>query len=114
MCCACATPASRSSASHGIRSPTRSTGTARCARRTGTVNALGLFDLDRRIRPVGQAFQKIVAEWGDVLPTQSVCLRVPVYPPRHSRQGSKLGFFMQRDIEPDATPTAQANSDDDK
>jgi len=80
----------------------------------GTVNALGLFDLDRHIRPVGQAFQKIVAEWGDVLPTQSVCLRVPVYPPRHSRQGSKLGFFMQRDIEPDATPTAQANSDDDK
>src|SRR5436189_6479716 len=43
----------------------------------GRVNALGLFDLDRRIRPVGEAFRKIVSEWEAVLPTQSVCLRVP-------------------------------------
>lgn len=78
----------------------------------GTVNALGLFDLDRRIRPVGQAFQKLVAEWGDVLPTQSVCLRVPVYPPRRSRQAAKLGAFMRRAIEPDTAPTEPANSDD--
>jgi beta-glucosidase len=47
----------------------------------GQVNPLGLFDLDRRIRPVGEAFKKIVSEWGNVLPTQSVCLRVPVFPP---------------------------------
>ncbi|HPU49998.1 MAG TPA: family 1 glycosylhydrolase [Burkholderiaceae bacterium] len=80
----------------------------------GTVNPLGLFDLDRRIRPVGQAFQKIVAEWADVLPTQSVCLRVPVYPPSRSLEGARMGFFMQRTIPPGAAPTAQANSDDDK
>ena len=80
----------------------------------GTVNSLGLFDLDRRIRPVGEAFRKIVAEWSDVLPTQSVCLRVPVYPPRLSRQAARLGFFGQRALDSDAAPTAQANSDDDK
>src|SRR5207253_1230258 len=43
----------------------------------GTVNALGLFDLDRKIRPVGEAFKKIVREWGDVLPTQRMSLREP-------------------------------------
>jgi beta-glucosidase/6-phospho-beta-glucosidase/beta-galactosidase len=51
----------------------------------GRVNALGLFDLDRRIRPVGEAYRKIISEWGNVLPTQSVCLRVPVYSPHESR-----------------------------
>jgi beta-glucosidase len=50
----------------------------------GTVNALGLYDLDRNIRPVGEAYRKIVREWGDVLPTQSVCLRVPVFSPKES------------------------------
>jgi beta-glucosidase/6-phospho-beta-glucosidase/beta-galactosidase len=74
----------------------------------GQVNALGLFDLDRRIRPVGEAFRKIVAEWADVLPTQSVCLRVPVYPPRLSEHASDQGFFMQRDPRPGAAPTAPA------
>ena len=47
----------------------------------GRVNPLGLFDLDRRIRPVGEAFRKIVSEWGEVLPTQSVSLRVPIFSP---------------------------------
>jgi hypothetical protein len=76
----------------------------------GTVNALGLFDLNRRIRPVGQAFQKLVAEWGDVLPTQSVCLRVPVYPARHSHQAAQLGSFMRRAIAPDNAPMERGNS----
>jgi beta-glucosidase/6-phospho-beta-glucosidase/beta-galactosidase len=47
----------------------------------GRVNALGLFDLDRRIRPVGEAYRKIVREWGGVLPTQSVSLRLPIFSP---------------------------------
>jgi beta-glucosidase len=45
------------------------------------VNPLGLFDLDRKIRPVGRAFQQMIADWRDVLPTQSLCLIVPVVPP---------------------------------
>ena len=76
----------------------------------GHVNPLGLFDLDRRIRPVGEAFRKIVAEWGDVLPTQSVCLRVPVYPPSQSLQAQRLaGSDDQPD--PQAPPTAPANAE---
>jgi beta-glucosidase/6-phospho-beta-glucosidase/beta-galactosidase len=31
------------------------------------VNRLGLYDLDRRIRPVGRAYQKIVREWAPLL-----------------------------------------------
>ena len=44
----------------------------------GTVNPLGLFDLDRKIRPVGAAYRDLIHAWRDVLPTQSVCLKVPV------------------------------------
>jgi hypothetical protein len=47
----------------------------------GHVNELGLFDLDRRMRPVGKAFCQLIADWRDVLPTQSVCLQVPVVLP---------------------------------
>lgn len=42
------------------------------------VNPLGLFDLKREIRAVGKAYKKLIADWREVLPTQSVCLRVPV------------------------------------
>jgi beta-glucosidase len=30
----------------------------------GRVNALGLYDLDRRLRPVGRAYQELVRQWG--------------------------------------------------
>lgn len=54
--------------------------TALCGK-NGRVNALGLYDLDRRIRPVGEAYKKIVREWEGVLPTQSISLRLPVFSP---------------------------------
>lgn len=44
----------------------------------GNVNPVGLFDLKRQIRPVGKAYKKLIQDWGQVLPTESVCLRVPV------------------------------------
>jgi beta-glucosidase/6-phospho-beta-glucosidase/beta-galactosidase len=47
----------------------------------GNVNPLGLYDLDRKIRPVGKAYKKLIAQWRDVLPTQSLCLTVPVVMP---------------------------------
>ncbi len=47
----------------------------------GTLNPMGLFDLDRRIRPVGEAYQRLIAGWRDVLPTQSLCLTMPLEPP---------------------------------
>ena len=49
--------------------------------RNGRVNPLGLYDLDRNIRPVGQAYKQLIADWRDVLPTQSMCLTVPVVMP---------------------------------
>ncbi|MDB5895512.1 MAG: glycoside hydrolase family 1 [Rhodoferax sp.] len=45
------------------------------------VNPLGLYDLERNIRPVGQAYKQLIADWRDVLPTQSMCLIVPVVMP---------------------------------
>ncbi|MDQ3231006.1 MAG: hypothetical protein M3Q07_04225, partial [Pseudobdellovibrionaceae bacterium] len=48
----------------------------------GNVNALGLFDMDRKIRPVGLAYKQLIDDWCKVLPTQSVCLKVPVVPPK--------------------------------
>ncbi len=64
----------------------------------GRVNALGLYDLERKIRPVGEAYRQLIRDWQQVLPTQSVCLQVPVVLPseydddwgrksrRHARQ----------------------------
>ncbi|GGF24345.1 family 1 glycosylhydrolase [Hymenobacter cavernae] len=45
------------------------------------VNPLGLYDLDRNIRPVGEAYKQLIADWGQVLPAQSVCLQVPIVLP---------------------------------
>jgi beta-glucosidase/6-phospho-beta-glucosidase/beta-galactosidase len=42
------------------------------------VNALGLFDLERKIRPVGKAYKQLIKDWQELLPTQSVCLNVPI------------------------------------
>jgi beta-glucosidase len=47
----------------------------------GRVNPLGLYDMDRKIRPVGVAYQKLIDDWGDVLPAQSACLSVPLVMP---------------------------------
>jgi beta-glucosidase/6-phospho-beta-glucosidase/beta-galactosidase len=48
----------------------------------GHVNPLGLFDLNRKIRPVGVAYRELVHQWMKVLPTQSVCLQVPMMMPQ--------------------------------
>ncbi|HZF77090.1 MAG TPA: family 1 glycosylhydrolase [Acetobacteraceae bacterium] len=47
----------------------------------GNVDPVGLYDLDRRIRPVGRAYKRLVQQWRDVLPAQSLCLQVPVVMP---------------------------------
>jgi beta-glucosidase/6-phospho-beta-glucosidase/beta-galactosidase len=40
----------------------------------GHVNPLGLFDLDRKIRPVGEAYKRLLREWRHIQPTESFCL----------------------------------------
>jgi len=54
-----------------------------CAMREerGTVNALGLFNLDRRIRPVGEAYRQLISDWAAILPTRSLALTLPIVPP---------------------------------
>lgn len=44
----------------------------------GHVNPLGLYDLDRKPRPVGKAYKQLIEDWREVLPAQSVCLTVPL------------------------------------
>ena len=77
----------------------------------GRVNPLGLFDLDRRIRPAGTAYKQLIADWREVLPTMSVCLQVPVVMP-----GELGGPWAERQraqaLEAaGATATAPANVD---
>jgi beta-glucosidase len=56
----------------------------------GHVNALGLYDLERNIRPVGTAYKTLIESWRAILPTQSVCLQVPiVLPSEHGEKWAK-------------------------
>jgi beta-glucosidase/6-phospho-beta-glucosidase/beta-galactosidase len=50
--------------------------------KNGRVHPVGLFDLDRRMRPVGEAYKKLIKDWREVLPTQSICLKVVVSMPQ--------------------------------
>ena len=42
----------------------------------GVVNPLGLFDLDRNIRPVGVAYKELIAGWRELLPVQTGVLKL--------------------------------------
>jgi beta-glucosidase/6-phospho-beta-glucosidase/beta-galactosidase len=53
----------------------------------GTIHPVGLFDLDRNIRPAGRAYKKLIENWRQVLPTQSVCLQVPIVSPKSYLSG---------------------------
>jgi beta-glucosidase/6-phospho-beta-glucosidase/beta-galactosidase len=40
----------------------------------GRVNPLGLYDLERKLRPVGEAYRTLIKQWQKILPTQSYSL----------------------------------------
>jgi beta-glucosidase/6-phospho-beta-glucosidase/beta-galactosidase len=42
----------------------------------GTVNECGLYDLDRKIRPVGEEYKKLISRWREILPTESFSIRI--------------------------------------
>lgn len=50
----------------------------------GNLNPLGLYDLNRNIRPVGEAYKKLISQWKQVLPTQTACLQMPLVMPQDS------------------------------
>jgi beta-glucosidase/6-phospho-beta-glucosidase/beta-galactosidase len=74
----------------------------------GNVNAVGLYDLDRKIRPVGELYKKLIQDWRDVLPTQSVCLRVPLALPSEQPCGEVFEAIDQQRRGFDERPTAPA------
>jgi beta-glucosidase/6-phospho-beta-glucosidase/beta-galactosidase len=37
----------------------------------GIINELGLYDLDRKIMPVGEAYKKLISQWKDILSEES-------------------------------------------
>jgi hypothetical protein len=80
----------------------------------GTVNPLGLYDLDRKIRPVGEAYKELIKCWRDVLPTRSICLTVPLVLPRDWRPADSYarphlaGHSEPHVAEPQRDPTAHA------
>jgi len=41
------------------------------------INPLGLYDLKRRIRPVGDAYRELIRDWRDRLPMESFIQQVP-------------------------------------
>ncbi len=49
------------------------------------VHPVGLYDLNREIRAVGRCYKQLISAWRDVLPTQSVCLQVPLDLPASPR-----------------------------
>ncbi len=48
---------------------------------------VGLYDLERKIRPVGVAYKNLIRDWSEVLPTESVCLQVPIAPLTEEEEG---------------------------
>lgn len=42
----------------------------------GVVNTCGLFDLNRKIHPVGKAYQELIQNWREILPTGSMSLQL--------------------------------------
>ncbi|WP_151088287.1 family 1 glycosylhydrolase [Hymenobacter baengnokdamensis] len=49
-------------------------------------NPLGLYDLNRNIRPVGEAYKKLISQWKEVLPTQTACLQMPIIMPQDNNE----------------------------
>jgi beta-glucosidase/6-phospho-beta-glucosidase/beta-galactosidase len=45
------------------------------------INPVGLYDTDRRRRPVGDAYRQLIRDWRHMLPAQSVCLLMPIQLP---------------------------------
>jgi hypothetical protein len=76
----------------------------------GRLNPVGLYDLDRNIRPVGTAYKQLIADWSQVLPAQSVCLQVPIVMPQESNEA--WAREQKADVKAASadTSTAPANS----
>jgi beta-glucosidase/6-phospho-beta-glucosidase/beta-galactosidase len=75
----------------------------------GRVNPLGLYDLDRKPRAVGKAYKQLVADWHDVLPTLSVCLRLPLVHP-DDYDSAREQEARRAAMKQNAAPAAEASN----
>ena len=78
------------------------------------VTPVGLYDLDRNIRPVGRCYKHLIDAWCNVLPAQSVCLTVPVVRPQDHddvqvrRHQEQLRKMRRKETKEDDEPVATA------
>lgn len=77
----------------------------------GQIHPVGLYDLDRKRRPVGDAYRQLIRDWRLLLPAQSICLQMPITLPSEydeplavRRRESIHRFYAQP--EPTANPFA--------
>ncbi len=76
------------------------------------VHPVGLYDLDRNIRPVGRCYKSLIQDWRAVLPTQSVCLTVPIVPPSEYQTLSAVRQRQEMREAEFSPPTEAANPRD--
>ncbi len=50
-------------------------------KKNNRVHPVGLYDLNRQIRAVGRCYKQLIEDWREILPTQSMCLNVPIVLP---------------------------------
>lgn len=70
----------------------------------GNVDPLGLLDLDRKPRAVGLAYKELIQNWKSVLPTSSICLRVPIARTERSPSEIRADAASFRQTKPDGQP----------
>ncbi len=75
------------------------------------VNPLGLYDLNRNIRPVGEAYKQLIKDWRQVLPTQSVCLNVPIVVPYDFRLSEENNKQAEADEKNESSIPTLLNAD---
>jgi beta-glucosidase/6-phospho-beta-glucosidase/beta-galactosidase len=80
------------------------------------VTPVGLYDLDRNIRPVGRSYKQLIQDWCHVLPAQSVCLTVPVVRPHDidqpivRRNQAQLRKMRHKEVREESQPVAAAQT----
>lgn len=75
------------------------------------ITPVGLYDLNRNVRPVGQAYRQLIKDWRQVLPTQSVCLRVPIVMPKSFTKENTVDLQKGVGLRVDLGAAAPANHD---
>jgi beta-glucosidase/6-phospho-beta-glucosidase/beta-galactosidase len=77
----------------------------------GRVNPLGLYDLQRNLRAVGREYRQLIADWREVLPLHSVCLRLPLVPPDESGSAAAARARAGARAKDAAPPSEPSHSD---